>query len=104
MNPGQTALRVAPLAASDSFAADVISGLTKKPKRLPPKYFYDAVGSALFERITRLPEYYPTRSELELLHKHAAEIVSLFPPGAVLIEFGGGSSTNATPSTGARGA
>jgi dimethylhistidine N-methyltransferase len=95
MNPGQTALRVAPSAASDSFAADVISGLTKKPKRLPPKYFYDAVGSALFERITHLPEYYPTRSELELLHKHAPEMVSLFPPGAVLIEFGGGSSTKA---------
>src|ERR1700733_10807835 len=75
MNPGQTALRVAPLAASDPFAADVILGLTKKPKRLPPKYFYDATGSALFERITRLPEYYPTRSELELLHKHAPEIV-----------------------------
>ena len=95
MNPVQTALRVPPFAASNSFAADVISGLTKKPKHLPPKYFYDAVGSALFERITRLPEYYPTRSELELLHKHAPEIVSLFPPGCVLIEFGGGSSTKA---------
>jgi dimethylhistidine N-methyltransferase len=95
MNPGQTALRVPPFAASDSFAADVIAGLTKKPKRLPPKYFYDAAGSALFERITRLPEYYPTRSELELLHKHAPEIVSLFPPGCVLIEFGAGSTTKA---------
>ena len=95
MNPGQTALRVPPFAASDSFAADVISGLTKKPKLLPPKYFYDAAGSALFERITRLPEYYPTRSELELLHKHAPEIVSLFPPGCALIEFGAGATTKA---------
>ena len=64
----------------------------QKAQHLPPKYFYDAVGSVLFERITRLPEYYPTRSELELLHKHAPEILTV-PPGCVLIEFGGGSST-----------
>jgi len=95
MNPGQTALRIAPITAPDSFAADVIAGLTAKPKSLPPKYFYDAVGSALFERITRLPEYYPTRSELDLLNKHAPAIASLFPPGCALVEFGGGSSTKA---------
>ena len=47
-----------------AFAADVIAGLTAKPKRLSPKYFYDAAGSALFERITQLPEYYPTRCEI----------------------------------------
>jgi len=95
MSPGQTALRIAPIAASDSFATDVTAGLAKKPKRLPPKYFYDSVGSALFERITRLPEYYPTRSELELLNKHAPAIASLFPTGCALVEFGGGSSTKA---------
>jgi dimethylhistidine N-methyltransferase len=95
MNPRQTALRIAPFAPPDSFAADVIAGLTGTPKRLPPKYFYDAAGSALFERITRLPEYYPTRSELELLNKYAPEIASLFPPGCALVEFGGGSSTKA---------
>jgi dimethylhistidine N-methyltransferase len=95
MNPGQTALRIAPFVAPDPFAADVIAGLTRKPKRLPPKYFYDSVGSALFERITRLPEYYPTRSELELLNEHAPAIASLFPPGCALVEFGGGSSTKA---------
>jgi L-histidine Nalpha-methyltransferase len=95
MNPRQTALRIAPFAPPDPFAADVIAGLTSTPKRLPPKYFYDAAGSALFERITRLPEYYPTRSELELLNKYAPEIASLFPPGCALVEFGGGSSTKA---------
>jgi len=95
MNPGQTALRIAPFVAPDSFAADVVAGLSGHPKSLPPKYFYDSIGSALFERITRLPEYYPTRSELELLNKHAPAIASLFPPGCALVEFGGGSSTKA---------
>ncbi len=77
------------------FAADVIAGLTAKPKHLPPKYFYDLTGSALFERITRLPEYYPTRSELELLKQHAPAITSLFPPACALVEFGAGASTKA---------
>ena len=96
MSRARTALRAAPPPeASGPFAADVIAGLTAKPKRLPPKYFYDAAGSALFERITQLPEYYPTRSELGLLHAHAPEIASLFPPGTALIEFGGGSSRKA---------
>jgi dimethylhistidine N-methyltransferase len=79
----------------DSFAADVIAGLTAKPKRLPPKYFYDSAGSALFERITQLPEYYPTRCELGILQKNAPAIASLFPPGCALIEFGSGSSRKA---------
>src|SRR5579863_3843866 len=84
-----------PLDASNEFAADVIAGLTGKPKSLPPKYFYDHAGSALFDRITRLPEYYPTRSELGLLEQHSAEMVSLLPPAAALIEFGSGSSRKA---------
>jgi dimethylhistidine N-methyltransferase len=75
-----------------SFAADVVAGLTSSPKRLPPKYFYDSAGSDLFERITALPEYYPTRCELRILEEHAADIAALIPSGAALIEFGSGSS------------
>jgi dimethylhistidine N-methyltransferase len=74
------------------FARDVIAGLTARPKRLPPKYFYDETGSRLFEEITRTPEYYPTRTELGILQARASEITRLFPPGAALIEFGSGSS------------
>src|SRR6202795_5024712 len=92
----QTALRAAPsVETADPFAADVLAGLTAKPKRLSPKYFYDAVGSALFERITQLPEYYPTRCELALLRDNAPAIASLFPPSCALIEFGAGSSKKA---------
>src|SRR5579883_1483157 len=83
------------IATSEAFAADVLEGLAAKPKRLPPKYFYDLAGSALFERITRLPEYYPTRSELGILRDHAPAMASLFPPGCALIEFGSGSSMKA---------
>jgi dimethylhistidine N-methyltransferase len=92
----QTALRAAPsIETADSFAIDVVAGLAANPKRLPPKYFYDAAGSALFERITQLPEYYPTRCELALLREHAPAIASLFPPNCALIEFGSGSSKKA---------
>ena len=56
------------------FAADVIAGLGDEPKHLPPKYFYDVRGSELFEEITRLPEYYPTRTELAILRDNAAAI------------------------------
>jgi dimethylhistidine N-methyltransferase len=95
-----TALQIAPRAPSpietaDSFGADVLAGLTAKPKRLSPKYFYDAAGSALFERITELPEYYPTRCELAILRDNAPAIASLFPPNCALIEFGSGSSKKA---------
>jgi dimethylhistidine N-methyltransferase len=84
-----------PLGVADDFAADVIAGLTAKPKSLPPKYFYDLPGSALFERITRLPEYYPTRCEIGILQDNAPAIASMFPPGCALIEFGSGSSRKA---------
>jgi dimethylhistidine N-methyltransferase len=91
-----TALRaLPPIETADPFAADILAGLSAKPKRLPPKYFYDAAGSALFERITQLPEYYPTRCELELLRANAPAIASLFPPSCALIEFGAGSSRKA---------
>lgn len=75
------------------FAADVAAGLTSTPKRLPPRYFYDRAGSELFERITELPEYYPTRCEAGILRDHARDIAELIPAGAALIEFGSGSST-----------
>jgi dimethylhistidine N-methyltransferase len=91
----RTAPRAGSTASSEAFANDVIEGLTAKPKKLPPKYFYDLAGSALFERITHLPEYYPTRSELGLLKANAPAIASLFPPGCALVEFGAGSSRKA---------
>lgn len=75
-----------------SFAEDVRAGLTAQPKTLPPKYFYDALGSQLFEAICLLPEYYPTRAEAEIFHCHAAEIVSQMPAPVGVIELGSGSS------------
>ena len=74
-----------------TLAADVRSGLTATPKELPPKWFYDARGSELFEEITRLPEYFPTRVEREILGEHAAEIAALSGADA-LVELGSGSS------------
>ncbi|TXS49165.1 L-histidine N(alpha)-methyltransferase [Streptomyces sp. t39] len=71
--------------------ADVLNGLTRTPKVLPPKWFYDARGSELFEEITRLPEYYPTRAEREILAARAGEIAAA--TGArTLVELGSGSS------------
>jgi dimethylhistidine N-methyltransferase len=77
------------------FGRDVIDGLTARPKRLSPKYFYDETGSRLFEEITALPEYYPTRCELAILRAHAADMARLLPPKTALIEFGSGSSRKA---------
>lgn len=76
-----------------SFARDAIEGLSQYPKRLPPKYFYDASGSELFEAITRLPEYYPTRTELSILNDRGGEIASIIPKQAALVEFGAGATT-----------
>ncbi|MDT0309338.1 L-histidine N(alpha)-methyltransferase [Streptomyces sp. DSM 44917] len=74
-----------------SLRADATAGLTADPKSLPPKWFYDAHGSVLFDRITRLPEYYPTRAERMILRAHAEEIARL--SGArTLVELGSGSS------------
>src|SRR5262245_19868566 len=80
------------LADESSFADDVITGLTARPKRLSPKYFYDEAGSQLFEQITELPEYYPTRCELSILREHASDIARSFGPKTALIEFGSGST------------
>src|SRR5262245_17974499 len=60
-----------------AMAADVEAGLSASPKTLPPVWFYDERGSALFDEITRLPEYYPTRSDRTILTDHADEIVDL---------------------------
>src|SRR5882757_7274638 len=78
---------------NSAFADDVIEGLAQYPKRLSPKYFYDAAGSELFEQITLLPEYYPTRTELGILRSRGDEIVSIIPKGAALVEFGAGATT-----------
>jgi dimethylhistidine N-methyltransferase len=75
------------------FADDVLDGLSQHPKRLSPKYFYDAAGSELFEQITLLPEYYPTRTELSILRDRAGAISAILPKGAALVEFGAGATT-----------
>jgi dimethylhistidine N-methyltransferase len=67
--------------------------LSEQPHRIAPKFFYDAAGSALFDRICELPEYYPTRTELALLDRHAPEMAALIGPQADVIEFGAGSAT-----------
>ena len=76
-----------------AFARDVIDDLSQAPKRLSPKYFYDATGSELFEEITRLPEYYPTRTELTILRDRGRAISALIPDSAALVEFGAGTTT-----------
>ncbi|WP_405604030.1 L-histidine N(alpha)-methyltransferase [Streptomyces sp. NBC_01410] len=84
--------RTLPEDATDAaLRADVLHGLTRTPKTLPPKWFYDARGSELFEEITRLPEYYPTRAEREILLARSTEIAAA--TGArTLVELGSGSS------------
>jgi L-histidine Nalpha-methyltransferase len=77
--------------AADALRRDVRDGLTRTPKSLPPKWFYDPVGSDLFDQITRLPEYYPTRAEAEILRARAADIAAA--SGAdTLVELGSGTS------------
>ncbi|MBT2443789.1 L-histidine N(alpha)-methyltransferase [Streptomyces sp. ISL-36] len=91
MSPFQLT-RTLPEDATDAdLRADVVHGLTRTPKELPPKWFYDARGSELFEEITRLPEYYPTRAEREILIDRAPDIAAAV--GArTLVELGSGSS------------
>ena len=76
-----------------AFRADVHAGLSQRPKAIPARWFYDATGSALFEDITALPEYYPTRSETDLLTRHAADMAAAIGPGRAVVELGSGSST-----------
>ena len=79
----------------DRMLAEVLAGLRRRPgrKRLPCKYFYDAGGSRLFDRICELPEYYLTRTELAIMRRHAGEMAHAIGRRAVLIEYGSGSST-----------
>lgn len=88
--PSQTA--VVPEAPAPSFLRDVLEGLGRPQKTLPCKYFYDAEGSRLFDRICELEEYYPTRCERSILERHAADMADLMGPGCMLIEYGSGSS------------
>ena len=75
-----------------AFRADVLAGLSHPQKAIPARWLYDDAGSQLFEDITRLPEYYPTRAEREILQKRGGEFADLIGPGRVVVEFGSGSS------------
>jgi dimethylhistidine N-methyltransferase len=77
----------------DAFLGEVLAGLQSSPRSLPSKYFYDATGSELFERICDLPEYYLTRTELGIMRDRGAEIASALGPDALVVEFGSGAGT-----------
>ena len=79
-------------ADDDELATGVLEGLSRPHKTLPCRFFYDARGSELFEEITRLPEYYPTRTEATILEQYAAAMADGVPDRGVLVEFGSGSS------------
>ncbi len=79
--------------ADPAFRADVIDGLARRPRAIPARWFYDHRGSELFEAITELPEYYPTRTETALLRAVSGEIAGRVGSGRAIVEFGSGSST-----------
>ncbi|WP_174273256.1 L-histidine N(alpha)-methyltransferase [Sphingomonas bacterium] len=79
--------------ADAAFLNDVLAGLAARPKAIPARWFYDRRGSELFEAITRLPEYYPTRVETALLTRICGEVAALAGRGRAVVEFGSGSST-----------
>ena len=81
-----------PLDARSAFAADIFEGLSKHQKSIPCQYFYDEIGSGLFEQITDLDEYYPTRTEISILNACVAVIAAQTAHATALIEFGSGSS------------
>jgi uncharacterized SAM-dependent methyltransferase len=81
-----------PPAASD-LLADIIAGLSSDPRTLPCKYFYDERGAALFQKICELPEYYITRTEIDILDRYRAEIASQLGPNIELIGLGTGAGT-----------
>ncbi len=76
-----------------SFRDDVLAGLRARPRAVPARWFYDHAGSELFELITELPEYYPTRTETAILEAACAEIATLVGPDRAVVEFGSGAST-----------
>jgi dimethylhistidine N-methyltransferase len=75
-----------------NFRADVLAGMAQEPKAVPARWFYDEAGSRLFEEITQLPEYYPTRAEREILEAQGEDFARLIGPGRAVVEFGSGSS------------
>jgi dimethylhistidine N-methyltransferase len=79
-------------AMQDDFATEVLNGLSRRPRAIPCRFLYDARGSELFERITELADYYPTRTEIGLLERHAPDIADLAGAGVTIVEFGSGSS------------
>jgi L-histidine N-alpha-methyltransferase len=94
INPDETAIRIdSHLEGTEerSLADDVLDGLTRPFKELPPKHFYDARGAELFDRICELPEYYPTRAERAILEQHASELSAL-TGAAELVELGSGTA------------
>ena len=90
----QTTLKLLDFHPSEhDLSEEILAGLARTPKTLPPKYFYDQRGSQLFDQITRLPEYYPTETEVSIMVDNLDEIIGLVGPQASLIEFGSGTST-----------
>ena len=79
--------------ADPQFRADVLAGLERRPRAIPARWFYDRRGSELFEAITDVPEYYPTRTETAILRTACPEVAALAGPGRAVVEFGSGSST-----------
>jgi dimethylhistidine N-methyltransferase len=92
MMPRLSETAAAPLIPEAGFLKEVLQGLSLPQKMLPSRFFYDERGSDLFEEITRLPEYYPTRTEIALLKSYGSSIASYVPSGAAVVEFGSGSS------------
>lgn len=88
-------VKVAPSRAVPTLEEDVLEGLFTAPRSLPPKYFYDALGSRLFDEICRTDEYYPTRTELALIERHADEVVATSRPTSIL-ELGSGVGAKAS--------
>src|SRR4051812_11932002 len=80
------------MAVDPAFLADVIDGLSQGKKAIPARWFYDRRGSELFEEITALPEYYPTRTESALLAAHSGDVGRIVGNGRAVVEFGSGSS------------
>lgn len=79
--------------ADPAFRADVLAGLERRPRAIPARWFYDRRGSELFEAITDLPEYYPTRTERSILETACPEVAAIAGAGRAVVEFGSGSST-----------
>ena len=80
------------MTADPAFRADVLAGLAAPIPAVPARWLYDRRGSELFEEITRLPEYYPTRTETAMLERYSGDFAAMFAPGAAVVEFGSGSS------------